>query len=427
MTAGIDGKNEQTIASRRLIESFSSNGLAWSPDGKTIVCAGFVNGEIGKQMDVLLVDIKTGEQKTLSKENWLWVGQPDWLKDGSGIIFPAWNSRSGNAADEIWLVTVEGAARQISSGVNGIYSLNLTGDSNSLMALKSDRITDFWTASAPDFKQTNTKILQNRAEFYRSFPGLGWLSDQQLVFGSSFNGNLDIWLMNADGSQSKPITNDKAADFFPVASSDGQTIVFISNRSGRENLWRMKIDGNKQEQITNEIHVSSPNISPDKQTVYYLSLDEKAGKYFLRKINLETGESTQITAYSTSFPRLSPDGRFIAGYYPDVSGQPVNEFDLKLTIFSTATHQVIKQFEAQFNKSQLSMMEWKGNQSLSYVTDQNGDTKVWEQPVNGGAAQVLLELPKTSVFRFAWSPDGKNLIYEKGHTLNDAILIKSIE
>lgn len=425
MVSGIDGKVERVVASRKLVESFSSNGLSWSPDGKTIVCSAFVSGAIGKQMELLLVDVTTGEQKTLSKENWLWVGQPDWLKDGSGIIVPAWNSHSGNNTDEIWLVTIEGVTRQISSGVNGVYSLNLTNDSNSLMAIKSERITDFWTASAPNFQQTNAKVLQNRTEFNRSFPGISWLSDSQVVFGSTFNGNLDIWTMKADGSERKPVTNDKAADFSPIASNDGQAIIFISNRLGRENLWKMKADGNKQEQLTDEINVAFPNISPDNQTVYYLSLDEKQGKYFLRKINLETRESIQITNYPTTYPQLSPDGKFVACYYPDLSAHPINESNLKLTIFSTETNEIIKQFDAPYNQSRLSLIEWKGSQSVSYLTNIDGNTKIWEQPVDGKQPQLLLELPKTSVFRFAWSKDGKNLIYEKGETLNDAILISS--
>jgi len=427
VTASIDGKNEKPVISRNLMESFSSNGLSWSPDGKTIACSAFVNGEIGKQMEMLLIDASTGEQKTLSKENWLWIGQPDWLKDGSGIIFPAWNSRSGNATDEIWMVTTEGKAKQISSGINGIFSLNLTSDSNALMAVKSERLTDFWTASAPDFEKSAVKILQNRNEFIRSFPGIGWLADNRIVFGSSFNGDLDVWTMNADGSQRKQITREKAADFFPAASGDGQTIVFISNRMGRENLFRMQADGSKPEQLTDEINVSYPNIAPDNRTVYYLSLDEKNSKYFLRKIDLETKESTQITSYPVSSPRLSPDGKFIVCYYPEIKNGDVQENKLMMTILSTETNQVVRQFETKFYQTRFSPIQWKGSQSLTYLTDDKGDTRIWEQPITGGEASLLLNLPQTSVFRFAWSGDGKNLVYESGQQINDVILLKNSE
>lgn len=425
ITADINGKDEKTIATRNLSESFSTFGLSWSPNSKKIACVGYVTGEIGKQMEILSVDIATGEQKSLSTENWLWVGQIEWLKDGSGVVFPGWNSRSGNSTDEVWMVTTDGIAKQISSGINGVHSLNLTADSNSIMAIKTDRLTDFWTASAPDFKQT-TKILQNRAEFNLSTPGIGWLPDKRIIFGSTFNGNLDIWTMNIDGTGRQQLTNDAAADYVPTASIDGQIVIFVSNRSGRENLWQMNADGNKQQQLTNEINVSSPNISPDKKTIYYISLDEKANKYFLRKINLETGESTQITSQQTTLAQLSPDGKLIACYFPEVTNDGFNESNIKLTILSTENGKVIKQFEAPFNQNRVSPIQWKGNQSLSYLTSLNGDTKLWEQPINKDKAEILLDLPQTSIFRFAWSADGTNLIFEKGETLNDAILIKSV-
>lgn len=108
-------------------------------------------------MEVLLIDTATGEQEPLSKENWLWIGQIDWLKDGSGVVFPAWNSRSGNSADEIWMVSTDGSARQVSSGINGIFSLNLTADSGALMAIKSDRVTDF--GSLPRLISNNRRRL----------------------------------------------------------------------------------------------------------------------------------------------------------------------------------------------------------------------------------------------------------------------------
>ena len=78
-----------------------------------------------------------------------------------------------------------------------------------------------------------------------------------------------------------------------------------------------------------------------------------------------------------------------------------------------------------YNQDRLSAIQWKGAQSISYLTSASNDTKLWEQPINGGEARVLLELPETSVFRFAWSQDGQRLIYEKGVMVTDAILINS--
>lgn len=426
MIASIDGTGARKISTRSYNEAFSSFGLAWSPDKKTIACASYLTGAIGKQMDVILVNAATGEQKPLTKDNWLWIGQIDWLKDGSGIVFPAWNARSSVLADEIWLVSTEGVARQISSGINGVFSLNLTADSNSITAIKSNLLADFWVASAPDFKQV-TKISQSHAEFNLSAPGISWLPDNRIIFGSTFNGNLDIWTMSADGKNRQQLTTGGTADYFPISSNDGQTIVFISNRTGRENLWRMKPDGNKQEQLTDEINVSAPNIAPDNRTVYYTSLDEKTGQYILRKIDLESKESTQITSHTTIHPQISPDGKYIVCLFPEATASGFNEETLKLTILLTENGKVFKQFELPSGANRRLYLEWKGNQSFSYLTNENSGTKLWEQPINGDKARLLLDLPDASITRFAWSADGQRLVYEKGVLVDDVILINSMK
>lgn len=115
--ASIDGKDEKKIATRDWLQAFALNGLSWSPDNRTIACGAYLTGEVGKLMDVFLVDTTTGEQKILTGEKWFWVGQPAWLGDGSGIAFPGWNLRSGSLADEIWFVSTGGEAKKISSGI----------------------------------------------------------------------------------------------------------------------------------------------------------------------------------------------------------------------------------------------------------------------------------------------------------------------
>ena len=86
---------------------------------------------------------------------------------------------------------------------------------------------------------------------------------------------------------------------------------------------------------------------------------------------------------------------------------------------------MVKQFPPSFNQNRLAVVEWRNDETLSFAANKKGDTKIWEQPLNG-EANILLDLPHTSVFRFSWSKDGKKLILETGETLNNAILINSV-
>jgi Tol biopolymer transport system component len=67
-------------------------------------------------------------------------------------------------------------------------------------------------------------------------------------------GNLEIWVMDADGKNKKQITNLKAASFAPFLHPDGETVIFCSNYGdpkGREfDLFAINLDGSNFRQIT---------------------------------------------------------------------------------------------------------------------------------------------------------------------------------
>lgn len=68
-------------------------------------------------------------------------------------------------------------------------------------------------------------------------------------------GNLEIWVMNADGSGKHQVTHNGAANFAPYWHPDGRRIIFASNvadpKNGRDfDLYIINEDGTGQERIT---------------------------------------------------------------------------------------------------------------------------------------------------------------------------------
>ena len=65
---------------------------------------------------------------------------------------------------------------------------------------------------------------------------------------------LQIWTMDADGSNKQQITNNGAANFGPYFFPDGNRIIFSSNlhdEKGRNfDLYSLDIDGSDLERIT---------------------------------------------------------------------------------------------------------------------------------------------------------------------------------
>src|SRR5688572_9565780 len=61
----------------------------------------------------------------------------------------------------------------------------------------------------------------------------------KIAFVSDRDGNAEIYVMNADGSDQKRLTHDPASDSTPCFSPDGRKIVFASDRDGTSNIYVM--------------------------------------------------------------------------------------------------------------------------------------------------------------------------------------------
>ena len=66
---------------------------------------------------------------------------------------------------------------------------------------------------------------------------------------------LEIWIMDADGSNKKMVTKNGAANFGPFWHPDGKRIIFSSNmhdpRGGNFELYLVHIETGKTERVTN--------------------------------------------------------------------------------------------------------------------------------------------------------------------------------
>ena len=71
--------------------------------------------------------------------------------------------------------------------------------------------------------------------------------------------NTEIFVMNADGSHVRQMTNNPAADYAPRWSPDGKSILFISSRKDGSQLWLLPADGGEPKQLT---HISTGITNP---------------------------------------------------------------------------------------------------------------------------------------------------------------------
>jgi len=79
-------------------------------------------------------------------------------------------------------------------------------------------------------------------------------------------GRTDLWLASVDGSSTRRLTRNPAADVNGRWMPDGRSIVFLSSRSGSMQVWRMPIDGGEPVQLTDlPLDVGGLVVVPDGQ------------------------------------------------------------------------------------------------------------------------------------------------------------------
>ena len=158
---------------------------------------------------------------------------------------------------------------------------------------------------------------------------------KHIVFTSTRHGDLDVYTMNADGSHVKQLTNELGYDGGPFWSYDGKKIVYRAEhpqtpeqikdykglfaqgliRPGNLEIWVMNADGSRKHQVTrNGAANFAPYFLPDGQRIIFASnqADAKNGRDFdLYVINEDGSGQERITFHPDfdAFPMFTSDGK----------------------------------------------------------------------------------------------------------------------
>ncbi|MCS7160635.1 MAG: hypothetical protein RMJ19_09200, partial [Gemmatales bacterium] len=69
-----------------------------------------------------------------------------------------------------------------------------------------------------------------------------WSPDGKMIaFTSNRDGNYEIYVMNADGSHPRRLTNQPGRDDYPGWFPDSQHLVYVSERAGRFDLYKVRV------------------------------------------------------------------------------------------------------------------------------------------------------------------------------------------
>jgi TolB protein len=135
---------------------------------------------------------------------------------------------------------------------------------------------------------------------------------KKLAFCSTMDGNAEIYVANADGTNIKRLTFNKAIDTAPTWSPTSREIAFTSDRGGSPQIYIMDAEGSNVRRVSfGGEYNDAPAWSPTGDRIAYVSRVDQIFDIYV--LNLRTNQITKLTESNArnESPSWSPDGRHI--------------------------------------------------------------------------------------------------------------------
>jgi TolB protein len=133
---------------------------------------------------------------------------------------------------------------------------------------------------------------------------------------SGTQGNLDVYVAKADGSEPAPFAGDKGKlshEEYPAWSPDGKRIAFSSTFEGNQELYVAEIGSGDRQRLTNDPAFDAhPAWSPDGKKIAFAT--SRWGDFEIAVMDSDGGNLMRLTESRglDDYPVFSPNGKHLA-------------------------------------------------------------------------------------------------------------------
>lgn len=410
-----DGTNEKVLLNAKIgfreIPYFSVSSVAWSPSGNEIACAVSEKTGEGMKAKILLIDVNSGQEKSLGEKNWETINHLTWI-DAENLAFI--ESKDG----QVWRISRKtGKAEKLTTDIQ--HCEWLVSTKNGLFTIQKTTNSSLQVGT---FNQNTSSI--SAQEIYTEssqIKNVSWTANGKIFFTSGTTAEGEIRQISPDGTNLSTITADAKIISEMSASPTTNEIVFSSKRNGKNSLWLADLNGKKVRQLTDGVEDFSPQFSSDGKNIIF-----QRGRFLtlptIWRINLEDKKETQISPQNMIFPAISPDGNKIATTFMDLK----NDKAWRIGIFSNNNGELQQKFDLPPGDNQR-FIRWHPNgEFLTHFFDVGGKLKFMLQPIENKRERIITDVGKGEITSFEWSQDGKNIAFSVNNQTKDVIYISDV-
>jgi serine/threonine protein kinase/roadblock/LC7 domain-containing protein len=419
VVANEDGTGEQVIATRKAPSVIDKP--EWSPDGRILAHPTLSKDDEGEYTIIEAINVSDQSTVAISATRWQIINAMKWLPEGNGLVVTG-KPRSApiEHRPQIWFVPFpEGELEKVTNDPNHYWGLTLTADARTALVGQTEISSNIWVAPANDLARAR-QITNSNTEISETC----WTPNGQIIYAAAATTArfLDLWIMNADGSDNRQLTfTADRHEHQASLSPDGRHIVFMMFHSGLRSIWRMNMDGGDAQELVRNVSIFAlPRFSPDGQWVYYNSRDENGNPSFFKVSFADGGAPVKVREKTPCW--LSPDAKWFACSYREPRA---NAF-LKLELVSAATGETVRTLDWPKGTD---VIYWSPDgQAIDYIAEREGLSNIWRMTLANGRERKLTDFQTPAqLYHFAWSNDARQLSITRDTNSEQLVLIQNFK
>ena len=380
----------------------------WSTDSAFIY---FVEGSLPDKLDIWRITPGGGTPERITSHS-ARVTHPV-LLDRRTLMYLAGDADGSGP----WLYSVDVERRiphKLSSGLDRYTSLAASADGRRLVVTQASPKRTLWRlrlADSPAEAPAPARISLTTGTGFS--PRLG---GEYLLYVSATSASESVWkLANGTGTE---LWNGVGAQVFggPAISPDGRSIAFSVRQHEKNVLYVMQADGTNARIVTESLDLQgNPAWAPDGQSI--LSAAEDRGVPHLFRIPMDGGAPVLFVQDYSVDPAWAPDGRFVFYSGPDIG----TTFSVK-AVTSEAGARALPALTLTRGARHLTFLP--GGRALLFLQGDIQHKNLWRLDLETGAKRQLTNLaPDFDIRDFDISPDGREVVLERVQERSDVVLL----